>query len=140
MTMTMTSSARDLAGKYHTLARQPEQMAIDTIEEILLDDGYTPAEIAAGFVFVLREGRMVHPNGKFDRGGRWYPDPEETCDCCHGIRSPSGRWPYSLMVHCRTIKHVSNLFQVKPSRTRQTANLIAASDTTSSFRRYAWVD
>jgi hypothetical protein len=29
--------------------------------------------------------------------------------CCSGIRKPSVRYPYSLMVHCRTLQHIKNL-------------------------------
>jgi hypothetical protein len=47
-----------------------------------------------------------HPKGKFDSAGRWYPSNSEVRDCCERIRSPSRRWPYSLMLHCRTAKHV----------------------------------
>ena len=60
----------------------------------------------------LRESRARHPDGKFDKGGRWYPSVEEEQACCVGIRAPSRSWQYSLMLHCRSINHVATLFGV----------------------------
>lgn len=50
------------------------------------------------------QSRNAHPAGTFDSAGRWYPDQEYAC--CSGIRSPSRAYPYSRMVHCRTLQHV----------------------------------
>ena len=49
--------------------------------------------------------RAAHPMGRFDNGGRWYPDAE--CDCCKSVRSPSRSYPYSLQVHQRTMAHIA---------------------------------
>ena len=68
---------------------------------------YTAQEAAE--LFLARKDRKVHPDGDFDRAGRWYPSESEKCDCCSGIRSPSRSYPYSYMVHCRTKAHVSCL-------------------------------
>jgi hypothetical protein len=63
-------------------------------------------------VYKSRQDRQTHPDGKFDKQGRWYPSEAEWVDeCCRGIRSPSRAWPYSYMVHCRTKKHVENLLK-----------------------------
>jgi len=56
-----------------------------------------------------RKDRVAHPEGEFDGGGRFYPSETEEQECCAEIRSPSRAYPYSLMVHCRTLKHVKNL-------------------------------
>ena len=69
--------------------------------------------------YLDRQGRTSHPNGEFDKGGRFYLAKEEICDCCTGIRSPSRSWPYSQMVHGRTMKHVANLFGVSISDIRK---------------------
>ena len=68
-----------------------------------------------------RKERDEHPSGWFDTKGRWYPycleDLEdmniveseiEKASCCSMIREPSRKWPYSLMNHCRTKKHIRN--------------------------------
>lgn len=69
--------------------------------------------LLAALEFVKRQARLTHPEGRFDSGGRWYPDRErEKRECCQGIRSPSRRWPYSLLVHCRTAEHVARLYGV----------------------------
>lgn len=59
-----------------------------------------------------RKVRYHHPNGKFDKAGRWYPDDDERQECCKGIRAPSRSYPYSLMTHCRTARHVAHLYRV----------------------------
>ena len=56
-----------------------------------------------------RKCRSSHPDGEFDKAGRFYPSEQETCDCCAGIRSPSRAYPYSYMVHCRSKLHVTSL-------------------------------
>lgn len=60
-------------------------------------------------IYGLRQSRAEHPDGKFDKAGRWYPSDEESQDCCDTVRSPSRGWPYSLMLHCRTRKHITQL-------------------------------
>lgn len=50
------------------------------------------------------------PDGKNDRQGRWYPDPEtEECGCCKNIRRPSRSYPSSLWKHCTSKAHYLNL-------------------------------
>lgn len=62
--------------------------------------------------YLRRQDRLSHPAGKQDRGGRWYPAPEERRPCCDRIRPPSRRWPWSLMHHCRTAEHIAQLYNV----------------------------
>lgn len=62
-------------------------------------------------LFEYRKRRCSHPNGKFDKGKRWYPSEEEECSCCSRIRSPSRAWPYSLLKHCRTKTHILKLVE-----------------------------
>ena len=60
--------------------------------------------------YLRRQTRNSHPRGRCDGARRWYPDPEaEEQECCSDIRSPSAAWPFSLMLHCRTIGHVAAL-------------------------------
>lgn len=56
-----------------------------------------------------RQARAEHPDGSFDKAGRWFPSTSEQRACCQTIRTPSRRWAYSLMLHCRTRKHVRQL-------------------------------
>jgi|GEM_PF-4337224 len=60
--------------------------------------------------YAARKKRKSHPDGIFEKGNRWFPSDDEKCDCCKEIRWPSWNYPFSLMVHCRTKKHVRNLF------------------------------
>jgi hypothetical protein len=71
--------------------------------------------------YLDRKARRSHPDGKFDSGGRWYPSDDETQACCHKIRNPSRAWPWSLMHHCRTEKHVANLHGVTVTEMRKAA-------------------
>lgn len=56
--------------------------------------------------FKSLQSREINPVGEFDKAGRWYPSDTEQAECCKGLRSPSRAYPYSLMVHCRTLKHI----------------------------------
>ncbi len=47
-----------------------------------------------------------HPEGLFDKSGRWYPSDQERSACCAHIRQPSCAHPYSLLRHCRTLRHI----------------------------------
>jgi hypothetical protein len=66
----------------------------------------------AGLEFICRDLRLHHPDGAFDDGGRFYPSEKEVRDCCAGIRAPSRAFPFSLMKHCRTVKHIAKLYEV----------------------------
>lgn len=66
------------------------------------------AIVAAG-KYLRRRGRLENPDGKFDKGGRWYPADGEWRDCCNRIRYPSRAYPYSYMKHCRSVEHVAAL-------------------------------
>lgn len=74
---------------------------------------------AAIHCYYKRQERNEHPSGGFDNAGRWYPDEEEKCDCCYGLRAPSRAFPYPLMTHCRTINHVANLFGVDATQMKR---------------------
>jgi len=73
--------------------------------------------------YLQRRDRESDPEGKFDRAGRWYPSDEECQDCCASIRSPSRKWPYSLLVHCRSLRHVAHLYGVDEKELRRYARL-----------------
>ncbi len=62
--------------------------------------------------YFIRLERNENPNGYFDDGGGWYPNLEERCDCYFGKITPSKAYPYSLLIHCRTAIHISQLFEV----------------------------
>jgi hypothetical protein len=60
--------------------------------------------VAAEQYTKLRD-RVVHPDGEFDKQGRF--SLTTRCECCEGIRSPSRAHPFSQMVHARTLVHVA---------------------------------
>jgi transposase-like protein len=71
------------------------------------------------------QARVWHPSGDFDDAGRWYPT--RYCDCCESIRSPSRAFPYSLMVHCRTVSHVAREHGIEERRLRWAIRQISSS-------------
>lgn len=62
---------------------------------------------AAARQYIARQAREEHPEGHFDTGGRWFPDQDERCFYCDLIRQPSRSWPYSLLIHARTMAHIA---------------------------------
>jgi hypothetical protein len=80
---------------------------------------YDETVLKAAYEYVRRQERATHPDGIFDGVGRWYPGEGEEQPCCDRIRRPSGRWPYSLMTHCRTLPHVAALYGVDPREVRR---------------------
>lgn len=78
----------------------------------------------AAKLFVDRQNRDAHPNGEFDNAKRWYPSKDEKCECCENLRSPSRAYPYSLMVHCRTAKHIANLYDVPEKELKRLAKTL----------------
>lgn len=59
------------------------------------------------------------PEGRTDKGGRWFPAASEGCSCCSSIRTPSRSWPWSLYKHCHSIGHVASRFDVDASALRR---------------------
>jgi len=66
-----------------------------------------------------RQDRAEHPEGEFDKAGRFYPSLVEEQDCCRAIRGPSRAHPYSYMVHCRTAAHVAALNNLTPAEIKE---------------------
>lgn len=78
---------------------------------------------AAAAAYIARQQRREHPAGKFDNAGRWQPSAAERCDCCDRVRTPSRAYKYSLMVHCRTMAHIANLYGVSVQDVRKAVRL-----------------
>ena len=68
--------------------------------------------------YARRQTRAEHPEGTFDKAGRFWLSEAELTDCCRAIRSPSRAHPWSQMVHGRTLKHLANLRGVDPGAAR----------------------
>lgn len=77
------------------------------------------AEAARDYLSLQK--REKHPDGQFDKQGRWYPSEEEWQECCSQVRSPSRGYPYSLMTHCRSAEHVARRHGVEASALRAAA-------------------
>lgn len=71
----------------------------------------TENEIKAIITFVKRRERHENPFGRFiDR--IWYPSLSEKKECCNNICRPSKIYPYGYMIHCRSAKHISMLYEI----------------------------
>lgn len=79
----------------------------------------TAAADDAARLLARRQLRQSHPDGSTDTGGRWYPSDSERRSCCSSVRAPSRAWPWSYMVHCRTLKHVAQLTGVDAREIRR---------------------
>jgi len=77
--------------------------------------------VEAARCYLRRKERKEHPRGKFDDAGRWYPAWEEVQGCCWLVLPPSRSFPYRLLNHCRTARHVAALYDVDERELLRTA-------------------
>lgn len=85
------------------------QSALREMQE--LQTGDERQLMAAVEKYLRRKARVEHPKGRSDHK-RWYPAEDERCECCDTIRLPSCAYPWSLMLHCRTVPHIARLMDV----------------------------
>lgn len=78
----------------------------------------------AALQFRRLRDREEHPDGSFDKAGRWYPSDDEELECCHSVRGPSRAYPYPLLQHCRTAVHVAKTWKVEVREVRRVARLL----------------
>lgn len=82
----------------------------------------------ASYAILLEYATGTRPRGRWDKAGRWWPDRDEERDCCRAIRRPTARWPYTLLRHCRTYRHISHVLGVPEEEVRaalQEARVVA---------------
>lgn len=91
-------------------------------KQLTLQD-FSAEVLKAAQEYINRRDRVSHPEGTFDRAGRFYLS--EACDC-DGVREPSRHYPYSQMVHGRSAKHVASIFHVPAVELRRAAKLLDA--------------
>jgi len=89
-----------------------------------MNDNYDQRVSRAVQEYFSRQNRESHPEGNFDNKARWYPCEGEERGCCSNIRRPSAAYPYSLMLHCRTMKHIANLYGVNYIDLKREVSLI----------------
>ena len=71
--------------------------------------------------FINRRDRITHPDGNFDKARRFELSEIETCACCEGIRTPSRAFPFSMMTHARSARHIASLFNVDVTEMKRLA-------------------
>lgn len=82
-----------------------------------LKELHTEKAVAAAIEHIKRQQRLVDPDGAFDDQGRFYV--QEGCSCCDDIRAPSKAYPYSQMVHARTLPHCTELHGADFNRAKE---------------------
>ncbi len=86
-------------------SNQAAEQAITDIETILADHnkltvGVSSADLKK--VYEMLKNRELHPEGDFDKAGRFYLEDYELVD----VRAPSAKYPFSQMNAGRTSKFV----------------------------------
>ncbi len=82
-----------------------------TITQTTAETGHTLTGADLDEAHRRLQQREAHPPGRTDNGGRWYPADKWAAKCCNSVRSPSRDYPWSLMLHCRTRRHLERLAQ-----------------------------
>ena len=60
--------------------------------------------------WMRRQARVEHPEGTFDKAGRWEPSDIENCDnYTRWIRTPSRAWPNTYNHAARSLEHCEAL-------------------------------
>jgi hypothetical protein len=80
------------------------------LAELLKKNVYAAILGKATIALYKLKNRLAHPDGKFDKGGRFYLIVR--CPCCAGIRPPSRAHPFSEMAHARSALHVAAVWGV----------------------------
>lgn len=98
-------------------------MDIKTIEFTVTENTPNRDEILAACLYLKRRDRAEHPEGHFDKAGRWYSEGRdaEVMTLC---RLPSRAWPLSEMHTCRTLSHCARYHDADELTTRRIANVI----------------
>jgi len=73
----------------------------------------------AVLLYILRDTRILDPDGGFDKHGRWWADENtEERPCCKR-HYPSRRRQYRQIKHCRTLQHICTLYNVDYDEARK---------------------
>ena len=84
---------------------QAAQQAIAELETILADHSQLTVGVSSSDmkkVYEMLKNRELHPEGEFDKAGRFYLEDYELVD----VRAPSAKYPFSQMNAGRTSKFV----------------------------------
>lgn len=84
----------------------------DFLKKLISSVGYDPAVVDAAIEAQGLRDRTRNPAGSFDKAGRF--SLQYRCECCDEVRSPSRAYPYSEMIHGRSVAHVANVHEVEP--------------------------
>lgn len=102
----------------------------------------TPEDLLVERLYELRSSRLRRAEGSFDKAQRFYPVNAELSSCCSGIRSPTRSFPYCLLKHTSTRKHVACLVSehLPYARSLFSAEFIRMLDDPFTLGQYAVCD
>ena len=66
---------------------------------------------------IERRERRRHPDGYFDKAGRFFLT--ERCECCANVKTPSRAWRYLEMQHGRSLVHVASVYSIDVKHLRE---------------------
>jgi len=98
-------------------------MKIKTIEFAVTKSTPNSAEILAACLYLKRRERQAHPEGHFDKAGRWYSEGQDAA-VMTVCRPPSRAWPLSEMHACRALSHCARYHEADELKTRRITNAI----------------
>ena len=98
-------------------------MDIKTIESAVTENTPNREEILAACLYLKRRERQSHPEGHFDKAGRWYSEGRDA-EAMTVCRLPSRAWPLSEMHACRALSHCARYFDADELTTRRITNAI----------------
>lgn len=93
----------------------------------------TNPNLNAAIEYLRRKVGGYHPQGRLDKG-KWHPLADEKQTCCSSIRSPSLTYPWTLYIHCFSLKHVCNMHKANITEVKYILskkglpNLLASND------------
>ena len=83
---------------------------------------FSDAAVEAVAHYLRRQARDEHPAGEFDNARRFRL--AEACGKECRIRPPSRSWPYSQMLHGRTLEHCARVLGADVSEARRLLRLV----------------
>jgi hypothetical protein len=99
----------------------------ELLREVAFKCGISEGALIAGELAYLHKHRKAHPDGTFDRAGRF--TLSERFTCCTQIRSPSIAFPHTELTHGRTDKPLATRFgvpQKMAQKIRETFEIVEA--------------
>lgn len=84
-----------------------------TLNDISNKDEYKERVDKAVITYIVRRYMGYDPVGRYTLDGKWAPPLDEIAECCHGILDWDLSDGKNLIPHCKSIKHIATLWDVR---------------------------